>query len=278
MRHRVLSVALAVVCGATAAVVNGLLFPVPVVAHGGGLDASGCHWDRKNGDYHCHRAPATAPRPTPRTAAPATPRQPAPVPAAVAGVAAPAALPTPSHVDVHDAPQGNYQRFTAEEIASRGLRFETLAHAPMMAAGKEWLQVRVHAPSGLVRSGYVQAGSVGLALAPSTTASVVQIPATAMAAPSAPAAPASSAFCGLDRRMFELMVSMRIQNYESTGESWSARAARWRNEIAGNIAGGRNTAALDATFGRYERYCAEGDDFMAGIAIGEWVGIGLRAP
>ena len=26
-------------------------------AHPGGLNASGCHNDRKNGGYHCHRAP-----------------------------------------------------------------------------------------------------------------------------------------------------------------------------------------------------------------------------
>ncbi|MBI4461187.1 MAG: YHYH domain-containing protein [Acidobacteria bacterium] len=25
--------------------------------HGGGLDSLGCHNDRKNGDYHCHRGP-----------------------------------------------------------------------------------------------------------------------------------------------------------------------------------------------------------------------------
>jgi len=25
------------------------------VAHGGGLDSSGCHTNRKTGDYHCHR-------------------------------------------------------------------------------------------------------------------------------------------------------------------------------------------------------------------------------
>lgn len=31
-------------------------------AHGGGLDKNGCHHDRKNGGYHCHRSPA-APRP-----------------------------------------------------------------------------------------------------------------------------------------------------------------------------------------------------------------------
>lgn len=28
-----------------------------VRAHGGGLNAEGCHNNRKTGDYHCHRAP-----------------------------------------------------------------------------------------------------------------------------------------------------------------------------------------------------------------------------
>ena len=30
-------------------------------AHGGGLNAEGCHNDRKNGGYHCHRAAASPP-------------------------------------------------------------------------------------------------------------------------------------------------------------------------------------------------------------------------
>lgn len=50
-------------------------------AHGGGLDANGCHMNRKTGDYHCHRssyaAPATAPKAMPqsnaRSYAPAMP-------------------------------------------------------------------------------------------------------------------------------------------------------------------------------------------------------------
>ncbi|MDR7155359.1 hypothetical protein J2W40_002186 [Sphingobium xenophagum] len=36
-------------------------------AHGGGLNAEGCHNDRKNGGYHCHRAPS-APARQPQTA------------------------------------------------------------------------------------------------------------------------------------------------------------------------------------------------------------------
>lgn len=29
----------------------------PVLAHSGGLDAHGCHHDRKQGGYHCHQGP-----------------------------------------------------------------------------------------------------------------------------------------------------------------------------------------------------------------------------
>ena len=40
---------------------------VAVRAHPGGLDASGCHNNRKTGDYHCHRG-GSAPRREPREA------------------------------------------------------------------------------------------------------------------------------------------------------------------------------------------------------------------
>jgi hypothetical protein len=33
----------------------------PANAHGGGLNAEGCHNNNKTGDYHCHRAPAAKP-------------------------------------------------------------------------------------------------------------------------------------------------------------------------------------------------------------------------
>ena len=36
-----------------------LFLAFPAYPHGGGLDASGCHNDRKRGGYHCHRAQAT---------------------------------------------------------------------------------------------------------------------------------------------------------------------------------------------------------------------------
>jgi len=32
-----------------------------VAAHGGGLDANGCHFKRSTGEYHCHRGGAPAP-------------------------------------------------------------------------------------------------------------------------------------------------------------------------------------------------------------------------
>ncbi|WP_158983877.1 excalibur calcium-binding domain-containing protein [Lysobacter panacisoli] len=41
--------ALALACGGNAG------------AHGGGLNKDGCHNDRKNGGYHCHRSPSAAP-------------------------------------------------------------------------------------------------------------------------------------------------------------------------------------------------------------------------
>ena len=34
-----------------------LLLVRPTYPHGGGLDAYGCHHDRKAGGYHCHRGP-----------------------------------------------------------------------------------------------------------------------------------------------------------------------------------------------------------------------------
>lgn len=34
-----------------------VLLPQFAIAHGGGLNAEGCHNNRKTGDYHCHRAP-----------------------------------------------------------------------------------------------------------------------------------------------------------------------------------------------------------------------------
>ena len=41
-----------------------ILTPVPpALAHGGGLNAEGCHNNRKTGDYHCHRAARSAPPP-----------------------------------------------------------------------------------------------------------------------------------------------------------------------------------------------------------------------
>ncbi len=41
-----------------------LVFAIPAAtaAHGGKLDAHGCHADRRRGDYHCHRGPFAAQR------------------------------------------------------------------------------------------------------------------------------------------------------------------------------------------------------------------------
>ena len=37
------------------------LAPASTVAHSGGTNAEGCHNNRKTGDYHCHRRPASKP-------------------------------------------------------------------------------------------------------------------------------------------------------------------------------------------------------------------------
>lgn len=46
-----------------AAAALAIVVPSGAQAHGGGLNAEGCHNDRKNGGYHCHRAAAPAPQP-----------------------------------------------------------------------------------------------------------------------------------------------------------------------------------------------------------------------
>ncbi|MDH7454391.1 excalibur calcium-binding domain-containing protein [Luteimonas composti] len=51
-------------------------------SHGGGLNAEGCHTNRKTGDYHCHRgAPAPAPRRQNLAPASLTPSRVSPAPA-----------------------------------------------------------------------------------------------------------------------------------------------------------------------------------------------------
>lgn len=45
------------------AAVTLLLWPVLALSHGGGLDANGCHHDRKHGGYHCHRPPGLVVQP-----------------------------------------------------------------------------------------------------------------------------------------------------------------------------------------------------------------------
>jgi hypothetical protein len=50
---RVASVVLALIAGVTLS----LSIVLPAYPHGGGLDAYGCHNNRKAGGYHCHRGP-----------------------------------------------------------------------------------------------------------------------------------------------------------------------------------------------------------------------------
>lgn len=43
-----------------------IFYSLPAWSHGGGLDANGCHNDRKNGGYHCHRGNSNPAPPRPR--------------------------------------------------------------------------------------------------------------------------------------------------------------------------------------------------------------------
>lgn len=44
-------------------VLMSFVLPTAASAHGGGLNADGCHHDRKAGGYHCHRATNAKPKP-----------------------------------------------------------------------------------------------------------------------------------------------------------------------------------------------------------------------
>lgn len=59
-----------------------LAFPHGADSHGGGLNAEGCHHNRKTGDFHCHRAPALQRVPHPANAAASTPTPARPMPEA----------------------------------------------------------------------------------------------------------------------------------------------------------------------------------------------------
>ena len=39
--------------------------PAVSLGHSGGTDAYGCHYDRKTGEHHCHKAKTNRPDPTP---------------------------------------------------------------------------------------------------------------------------------------------------------------------------------------------------------------------
>lgn len=59
-----------------AAVAIAIASGVPANAHGGGLNAQGCHNDRRQGTYHCHRGTTPSPSPAPRRPPPVAPPSP----------------------------------------------------------------------------------------------------------------------------------------------------------------------------------------------------------
>jgi len=72
---------------------------VDLPAHPGGLDAEGCHNNRKTGDYHCHRAP-TIQRAQQAAAVPAQP------------ASAVAQLPAPTAPTCYTGPRGGTYTIT----------------------------------------------------------------------------------------------------------------------------------------------------------------------
>lgn len=62
--------------GAMGLLASAFVASTPAGAHGGGLNAQGCHNDRRNGGYHCHRgnsSPARVPKPAPAYVQPQRP-------------------------------------------------------------------------------------------------------------------------------------------------------------------------------------------------------------
>lgn len=72
----VMRLVLGVVVVAIASVL--MLFAPAAIAHPGGLNSSGCHNNRKTGDYHCHRAHAPPPSVAPVRSSPPAPARSAP--------------------------------------------------------------------------------------------------------------------------------------------------------------------------------------------------------
>lgn len=106
---RVICAVGASIIGAATALIMCLSAPTPVAAHGGGLDANGCHNDRKNGGYHCHRAPTVAP---PSQSAPSTqPTQPLTL---ANPLARPANLPQDTALTANEQVTGTFDSLNAE--------------------------------------------------------------------------------------------------------------------------------------------------------------------
>jgi hypothetical protein len=175
-----------------------VLVPQPVVAHGGGLDGRGCHNDRKNGGYHCHRGPLS------------------------------------------------------------GQSFGSAAEAAAAVS-----RLNATPPATATKTPTLAAPALPRTPAPATSSLTTT-------------ATAAGALCGLTRLNFDRLVAVRMGTYETTGDSWSPLAAQWRQRIESGVAVGRATSDLDGAYGRYSRYCAEGDSFMAGLVVGEWIGLALR--
>src|SRR5687768_9304235 len=84
---------------------------LPAYAHPGGLNAKGCHNNRKTGDFHCHRARQSTPASSPPGAQPARQTQ-MPSPAAQASAPGQNSFTTPSGQTCFVGPRGGTYTIT----------------------------------------------------------------------------------------------------------------------------------------------------------------------
>jgi endonuclease YncB( thermonuclease family) len=125
----------------TAAVVAATTFIAPsgeLSAHGGGLDASGCHHDRKRGGYHCHGSKSSYSPPKSYTPKKKSER-PAAKPLATAQAASAAPVPRALEVvaTVTKIVDGDTLRVVLEDATEAAVRIRGLDCAEMDDTGKE---------------------------------------------------------------------------------------------------------------------------------------------
>ena len=75
-----------------------------------------------------------------------------------------------------------------------------------------------------------------------------------------------------------MLVSLRLTNYASSGDSWAEQAARLSKAVVEEAqSNGGLAPALTATYERFSKYCRAGEEMLAWLQLGEWIGLALRS-